>query len=261
MTNETLSAETTLEPSAPGRVSAVDRLVELIRDFIAQRGLKVGDALPTERELGEAYQAGRNTVREALQVLKAYGIVEARPKVGAVISGGHGDAIRKMFSFHGAISPDSFKDVQGFRRIVEIGIADAVMRRATAQDFAALAQKNLSMLEAATIEERARRDYEFHEAIVELAGNRTMLGVYHMLRPVIEEVMHLGKSSPPAQEQSYEAHLELIDALRKQDRITYAYLMSRHLEYALRFVTGDEAAGPGLDEGHTSFDDGRPRRG
>lgn len=241
MTHETFSADVIPEIAGAGRVSAVDRLVDLIRELIAERSLRIGDPLPTERELGETYQASRNTVREALQVLKAYGIIEARPKVGAVISGGHGDAIRKMFSFHGAISPDSFKDVQGFRRIVEIGIADAVMRGATPQDFAALEQKNLSMLEASTIEERARRDYEFHEAIVTLAGNRTMLGVYHMLRPVIEEIMHLGKSSPPAQEQSYEAHLELIDALRRQDRITYAYLMSRHLEYALRFVTADEA--------------------
>ena len=29
---------------------------------------------------GELFQAGRNTVREALQVLRAYGIVEMRPK-------------------------------------------------------------------------------------------------------------------------------------------------------------------------------------
>lgn len=257
MTHETLSAEMIQATPDAGRVSAVDRLVELIRELIAERGLRVGDALPTERELGEAYQAGRNTVREALQVLKAYGIIESRPKVGAVISGGHGDAIRKMFSFHGAVSPDSFKDVQGFRRIVEIGVADAVIRNAAAQDFAALDQKNLSMLEAATIEERAQRDYEFHEAIVELAGNRTMLGVYRMLRPVIEEIMHLGKSSRPAQEKSYEGHLELINALRAQDRIAYAYLMSRHLEYAQQFVTGEAAASPVSDDDHALPADGR----
>ena len=68
------------------RVSAVDRMVDLIRDLIAERGLQLGDPLPTERELGELYVASRNTVREALQVLRAYGIVETRPKVGAVLS-------------------------------------------------------------------------------------------------------------------------------------------------------------------------------
>lgn len=212
----------------------------MIRGLIAERGLKVGDAVPTERELGEIFQIGRNTVREALQVLKAYGIIDSRPKVGAVIAGGHGEAIRKMFSFHGAISRDSFKDMQGFRRIIEIGVADAVMRRMGPDDLRMLERKNRAMLNATTVVERARRDYEFHEAIIELAGNQTTLAVYRMVRPMIEEVMHLGKASGLAQEQSYQAHTELIGALRAADPIAYAYLMSRHLEYALQFVPDAE---------------------
>lgn len=223
-----------------GRSSTVDRVVDMIRGLIAERGLKVGDAVPTERELGEIFQIGRNTVREALQVLKAYGIIDSRPKVGAVIAGGHGEAIRKMFSFHGAISRDSFKDMQGFRRIIEIGVADAVMRRMGPDDLRMLERKNRAMLNATTVVERARRDYEFHEAIIELAGNQTTLAVYRMVRPMIEEVMHLGKASGLAQEQSYQAHTELIGALRAADPIAYAYLMSRHLEYALQFVPDAE---------------------
>lgn len=224
-----------------GRSSTVDKVVDHIRDLIAERGLKVGDAVPTERELGEFFQTGRNTIREALQVLKAYGIIESRPKVGAVISGGHGEAIRRMFTFHSAISQDSFEDVQGFRRIIEIGVADAFLRNATDASFAALERNNKAMLEARTVAESARRDYEFHETIVRTAGNRTTLGVYRMLRPVIEEIMHLGKASRRAQEYSYHAHTELIDALRSGDRVAYAYLMSQHLRYASQFVAGEPA--------------------
>ena len=95
------------------KTSAVDRLVKQLRDMIAERSLGIGDALPTERDLGELFQAGRNTVREALQVLRAYGLIETRPKVGAVISDGHGEAIRRLFAFHNGISPDSFRDLPG----------------------------------------------------------------------------------------------------------------------------------------------------
>ncbi|WP_426137028.1 FadR/GntR family transcriptional regulator [Phyllobacterium sp. SL163] len=218
------------------KTSAVDRLVKQIRDMIAERSLGIGDALPTERDLGELFQAGRNTVREALQVLRAYGLIETRPKVGAVISDGHGEAIRRLFAFHNGISPDSFRDLQGFRRIVETGVGDHIILNATSADFDRLATANARILTAQNDREAARYDYEFHEGIVELSGNRTTLAAYRMMRSVIEEVMRLGKAERPIQSATYETHNEIIDALRARDRIAYTYLMSRHLEFGLKFV-------------------------
>ena len=133
----------------PAKVSAVDRLVEQIRDLVRARGLVIGDALPTERELGELFQAGRNTVREALQILKAYGIVEVRPKIGAVLSDRHEDAVRKLFAFQNDVSPASFMDVQGYRRIVEVGIGDHIILHATGDDLDRLEAVNARILERA----------------------------------------------------------------------------------------------------------------
>ncbi|ENN86824.1 transcriptional regulator [Rhizobium freirei PRF 81] len=232
-------ALSSMEVVEPGKTSAVDRLIEQIRDMISERGLGIGDALPTERDLGEQFQAGRNTVREALQVLRAYGMVETRPKVGAVISGGHGEAIRRLFAFHNGISPDSFRDLQGFRRIIETGVGEQIILTASGADFDRLDAINRRILEAESVEDAARCDYEFHSAIVELSGNRTTLAAYHMLRSVIEEVMRLGKAERPVHTATFEAHAEIIRALRARDRIAYVYLMSRHLEFGLRFVDAD----------------------
>jgi len=225
-----------VEAVEPGKTSAVDRLVEQIRDMISERGLGIGDALPTERDLGEQFQAGRNTVREALQVLRAYGMVETRPKVGAVISGGHGEAIRRLFAFHNGISPDSFRDLQGFRRIIETGVGEHIILTAADADFDRLDAINARILEADSVEEAAQCDYQFHQAIVELSGNRTTVAAYHMLRSVIEEVMRLGKAERPVHAATFEAHAEIIRALRARDRIAYVYLVSRHLEFGIRFV-------------------------
>lgn len=225
-----------MEGAGKGKTSAVDRLVGQIRDMISERGLGIGDALPTERDLGEQFQAGRNTVREALQVLRAYGMVETRPKVGAVISGGHGEALRKLFAFHNGISPDSFRDLQGFRRILETGVGEHIIMTAVNADFDRLDLINARILKAETVEEAARCDYEFHAAIVELSGNRTTLAAYHMLRSVIEEVMRLGKAQRTVHAVTFEAHSAITRALRGRDRIAYVYLMSAHLEFGLRFV-------------------------
>lgn len=230
------------EAVEPGKTSAVDRLVEEIRDMISDRRLGIGDALPTERDLSEQFQAGRNTVREALQVLRAYGMIETRPKVGAVISGGHGEAIRRLFAFHNGISPDSFRDLQGFRRIIETGVGEHIIQTAIEADFDRLDAINARILDAGSVEEAARCDYQFHSALVELSGNRTTLAAYHMLRSVIEEVMRLGKAERPVHAVTFEAHAEIIRALRARDRIAYIYLMSRHLEFGLRFIA-DAPAG------------------
>lgn len=236
------------EPAEVGKTSAVDRLVEQIRDLIAERGLGIGDALPTERDLGEQFQAGRNTVREALQVLRAYGMIETRPKVGAIISGGHSEAIRRLFSFHNGISPDSFRDLQGFRRIIETGVGDHIILHASEADLDKLEATNARILTAQNAEEAARYDYEFHEAIVELSGNKTTLATYRMMRMVIQELMRLGKAERPVQSATYEAHAEIVEALRARDRIAYAYLMSRHLEFGLKFVGAPSGGLPAATE-------------
>ena len=224
-----------------GRISAVDRLVDEIRDMIGARRLAIGDPLPTERELGDMFAASRNTVREALQVLKAFGIVEARPKTGAVVSGGQAEAIRRLFSFHHGISPDTFRDVQGFRRLIETGIGDAVALTATEADFDRLDAINARMLDPGTVADLARRDFDFHEALVALAGNRTTLAIFRLMRPVIEDIMRTGKAARAVQVGTFEAHQGIIHALRTRDRIAFAYLVSQHLNQGLPYLDAADA--------------------
>ena len=235
-TEAILLALTDYEAEEPAKVSAVDRLVEQIRDLLRDRKLVIGDPFPTERELGEVFQAGRNTVREALQVLKAYGIVEVRPKIGAVLSDRHEDAVRKLFAFQNDISPASFLDVQGYRRIIEVGIGDHIMLHATAADLDHLDAVNAHLLSNDTVEEAARHDFAFHEALVKLANNRTLLTNYRLLQPVITQIMRVGKAAKPVQTDTHHAHAQIIRALRDRDRVAYTYLLSRHLEYGLQFV-------------------------
>ena len=233
MTTARIEASHSPDPAKP---SAVDRLVVQIRDLITARGLQIGDAMPTERELGELFQTARNTVREALVVLRAYGLIETRPKVGAVVAGGHAEAIRRLFSMHNGVSPDSFRDLQGFRRIVETGIGDHLILTATKADLDQLAQLNDRLLTAQGVAAIARADYDFHAGLIALAGNRTTLATYHLLGPVIIEVMQIGKAARPVQADTHTAHAEIVQALRDRDRIAYAYLVSRHLEAGLQYI-------------------------
>src|SRR5690606_19667292 len=102
--------------------SAVETVVDGIRTLIDDRNLGVGDALPSERELTEMFSSSRNTVREAMRILKAYGLVDVRPKVGAVIIDRRMDAVFDLYSFNSLdLSRQTFLDTQGFRRLIEVG--------------------------------------------------------------------------------------------------------------------------------------------
>jgi DNA-binding FadR family transcriptional regulator len=220
-----------------GGSSAVDTLVRQIRQYIQDHGLSVGDSLPSERELGERFDAARNTVREAVRILKAYGVVDVRPKVGAVIVDRHMDAVLDLFSFQIGLSRDSFRDIQGFRRLIEVGAVDALFAGITPERLAELDSINVSILTATSVETAAQRDFDFHCTMLGYAGNKTLVGVYRTMQPIIRRLMETGKATDGL-EGTFESHKAILDALRRKDRLAFQYLMDQHLDHGLKYIDG-----------------------
>ncbi len=65
----------------------MDEMVRSIQDEIISGKRKVGDYLPSERELGKLYSLSNKSVRRCLEVLVGEGLIEKIPKVGNRISG------------------------------------------------------------------------------------------------------------------------------------------------------------------------------
>lgn len=61
------------------KTSAYEFIVEQIENGISSGELRVGDRLPGERQLMASFSVSRATVREALRVLQATGVVDSRP--------------------------------------------------------------------------------------------------------------------------------------------------------------------------------------
>ena len=233
------------ENAAARRVSgrsAVDTTAGRILDLIRVRQLNVGDVLPTERELSELTGASRNTVREALRTIRTYGLIEPKPRVGAVLANGQSIAIQNFFAAHMDISRSSFADIQGYRRIIEVGIGDHIILHASNEQIEALDEINAEIIASRSIEEAAENDFNFHMALISLADNRMLTDMYSFLSPVILRIMTIGKEMRPVLADTRAAHGEIIAALRARDRLAYAYLMSRHLDFALRFLPEEPAS-------------------
>ncbi len=211
--------------------SAVDEVVDQMRELIGSRGLTVGDQLPTERELCDAFGASRNTVREAMRILKAYGIVEVRPKVGATIIDKRMASAMDMFSFNVMdISRDTFADIQGFRSLLEVSSVDEIFEKITPEDIAALRQINANMLEADGVDEASEQDFLFHTRLIQVLRNKAILDVYGLMKPVILRIIKLGKTRHTFSASTFGEHESVLNALEVRDRITYQYRMKSHLE-------------------------------
>ena len=219
----------------PRRESAVLALVRQLRDYIAARGLNTGDSLPTERELSDTFGVARNTVREAIGVLRAYGVIDVRPKVGAVLINRHVEAALDLFSFQLKVSPQTFRDIQGFRRLIEVGACDDLLANATAIDIAELRRINDDMLTAEPVQAVARLDFDFHLKLMTIAGNKTVRDVYRIMEPVITRLMEVGKASR-GREAAHQSHLAIIEALGARNRLAYQYQMTEHLAQGLGFI-------------------------
>ncbi|MFC4672032.1 FadR/GntR family transcriptional regulator [Seohaeicola nanhaiensis] len=210
--------------------SAVDGIVAAIRTMIAERGLGVGDSLPTERELCERFGTSRNTVREAMRILKANGMVEVRPKIGATLIDNRMESAFQMFSLNVMdVSRETYDSIQGFRMLLEVTAWEQLFERLTDADVAALHDINEGFKISVPVEEAGERDFRLHTRLVSILDNKAILDVYRIMKPVILRIMIRNKTRRVFEGENYEDHRRIIEALAARDRVAYQYLMRSHL--------------------------------
>lgn len=221
--------------------SAVEVLVGQIKELIEARNLGVGDPLPSERELVEMFTSSRTTVREAMRILKAYGVVDVRPKVGAVIIDRRMDAVFDLYSFNTLeLSRQTFLDTQGFRRLIEVGSIDILLDRTTPEDLAELRAINEAMHAESTPVAAAKHDFRFHARLVSIQGNRQVDEMYRVMKPVMLLIMENGISRKKFDGANYTQHAGIVDALEARDRLAFQYRATEHLEMGLALFKDEE---------------------
>jgi DNA-binding FadR family transcriptional regulator len=63
----------------------VQRIVDSITGAIVEGRLRPGAQIPTEMELSESMGVGRNSVREAIKILEAMGVLDIRRAEGTFV--------------------------------------------------------------------------------------------------------------------------------------------------------------------------------
>jgi GntR family transcriptional repressor for pyruvate dehydrogenase complex len=208
--------------------------------MLEQGNLRTGSPLPSERELCEICDASRATVREAMRILKAYGIVEVRPKSGAVIVDRRMETVFELFSFTTLeISRRTFLDTQGFRQLIEVGCFDELVQHASAGEIAELKRINQLMQMAASPHLASLEDFRLHATIVGFLGNRQLDEFYRLMKPIIVRIMESVVIRGKFIETNFRQHAGIISALERHDRLAFQYRVAEHLSAGRHLFSDD----------------------
>ena len=230
-----------------GRIS--EDIVEQIKDAIRSGRLRPGDRLPPERDLTERFGVSRMSVRDALRILEAGGLIEIRvgARGGAYVKApgstvvGEGIANMLMLS---SVSPE---EVTELRRILEVGLVHLVAERATEEDLAVLEEICRQSKEALRagdypVELSAR----FHVAFARASHNGAVEMLVESLRGPLLTSLERAKAAAPAMGPSgVREHVELVQAVRDRDAQRAESIMARHLRRTARRLAGSGSRDPG----------------
>ncbi|WP_193597179.1 FadR/GntR family transcriptional regulator [Microbacterium sp. YJN-G] len=164
-------------------MSALDTALHGMRSLIADGTLRPGDRLPSEGELCEQLGVSRGSLREAIRMLAALGVLETRHGSGSYVSDlNAADLIGSLSLTVGLLPLDAILELYELRRALE---AHASSLAAARVDEGVLSELDelLTELEATVDDdEQSRLDHHFHMRIAEVAGNSALASMLAVFR-------------------------------------------------------------------------------
>jgi DNA-binding FadR family transcriptional regulator len=160
------------------RISASDNVRDQVIALIESGGLKPGDKLPSEKELGASFGVSRSVVREALGSLRAMGLVIPKNGRGSFVAA-QKDRRPPLL---GRFSVDELHEVRSHLEVPGAALAAA---RADKRHLARLG-KLIDQLERCTEPVRwVRLDAAFHVALAEATKNQVQVRLVEHLRDLL----------------------------------------------------------------------------
>lgn len=232
-------------PVSTGRIS--EEIVEQIKLAIRTGQLSPGDRLPPERDLTERFGVSRVSVRDALRILEAGGLIEIRvgARGGAYVTAPSselvGEGIANMVMLK-ALTP---AEVAEARLVFELAIVPLVCERATEEDLAFLTEiceESKRALAAGKYE--MQLSATFHIALARATHNAAIELLIESFRgPLLMSLERARQVVPTMGRSGVQEHAALVDAIRQRDAERARHIMERHLRRTARRLA--RTTGPG----------------
>jgi GntR family transcriptional regulator, transcriptional repressor for pyruvate dehydrogenase complex len=217
-------------------------VAEAIAEDMFSRGVPPGSVLATEAQMINQFQVGRATLREALRLLEAEGLIAVRagPNGGAVVQQPSPDRLARLLSIMLVVSGTSLREVLEARQVLEPELARRAAINAVDADVERLFDAcDRSAKAADNVREFMEAMAEFHSALADASGNKALSAFWFAVRRVVEVFESGVHHSPDSIDGSLRAHRRIAEAIRKRDSEGAALAMRRHMAAHLRYLESE----------------------
>ena len=219
---------------------AHEYVAEQLRREITLGLIQVGEKLPSERNLLLLFGVSRITVQQALNLLEAEGLVEARRGRGGgtfVIGAPHDAGSKRRLIERIRQDRAVIAEAVACRREVEPAAAALAAGRRTRDDLSRL--RDLLSRARATDDdaEFTNIDSQFHMAIVEVSGNRFLLDVVARVRLAIVDAILVLPETPLWRGKSLREHQAILNAIETRDGDAARKAMARHVGHTAQSIS------------------------
>lgn len=180
---------------------------------------KPGEKLPSENELTRAMGVSRITVREAIQKLVAINLVETHQGKGSFVKNVNSNSYLKSMTPMLMMDNDDVRAVLEYRKIMEIGIIDAVIERATDTDIKVLERLTAKMKQHCNhwnINKYKQYDIEFHMKMYEITQNPFIIKISNITKDILNSALSFTVTKKGAEE-GVDFHTQIIECIKARD--------------------------------------------
>lgn len=235
-------------PSVKDNPSLSERVSGMIEEAILNGRFPVSSRLPTEAELAEMFEVSRTVIREALQKLKASGLIRSKTGSGNYVA--HygltelGNAIRRYGSMNR--KDENLVQYLGFRRLIEIESVRNLSTNPVPQAIKKL-ESVITRMEGkknVNIETRWKWDMEFHSTIMKHSGNPLLYALFEPLQEMLLFYQPLGEQDNLGiydMDRINREHREILKQIKSGNPDKAAAAMEQHIMYNRVFLKDNMA--------------------
>lgn len=208
-----------------------------IEGQLSEGKLAVGGRLPAERTLAEQLQVSRTSVREAIRILEAMGVVRAGvgsgPEAGTVVISDPTAALGSALRLHVATQHLPVSDIVQTRVLLESWAASHARPDSPELTGAAGLLEEMDA-DGMAVDDFLALDVRFHLALADAAGNAVVSAMMGSLRESITGYASRLTANLPDWDATASRlraeHHEILDAIRNDDGERAAKLVAAHIE-------------------------------
>lgn len=207
---------------ASKRESAVDVVVNNLKQLLMEGKLRPGDRLPNELEISEGMGVSRGSVREAMKILSAFGLIDIRVGNGTFVSETPGNKLMDSLLFSFFVNNPDIQNLYELRQIIEIDILELTLKHYDKNEKERRAlKKNLQALEEMMTKDPSpemlqENDITFHRLLGSCAQNILMEQIYKIVIDFMEPSILITHKNQKG-EIVYQVHKGIMDVIERQD--------------------------------------------